>query len=69
MQEILFTTKMLAKRWCLSSTTLQQWRWTGKGPEYVKLGRRVLYRPKDVERFEKEQLREHTSHPHVTDGS
>ena len=63
------TTKVLAGRWCLSSTTLQQWRWTGKGPKYIKIGSRVLYRPEDVKRFEKEQLRENTSARQITDGS
>ena len=31
--------------------TLMNWRSAGKGPVFVKYGRRVVYRPKDVERW------------------
>lgn len=31
--------------------TLQRWRCTGYWPKFVKLGRRVFYRPHDVEAF------------------
>jgi hypothetical protein len=42
----------LARRWKLSHRTLERWRWLGHGPSYTKLGRRVVYRLVDVERFE-----------------
>ena len=32
-------------------TTLEQWRWNGKGPRYCKLGRSVIYRRADLEAF------------------
>lgn len=42
----------LAERLRLSVRTLQRWRWQGKGPAYLKLGRRVVYRLADVEAWE-----------------
>lgn len=44
--------KMLAHRLGLSLRTLQRWRWQGKGPAYLKLGGRVVYRLRDVELWE-----------------
>ena len=32
-------------------TTLEQWRWNGKGPRFCKLGRSVRYRKTDLEAF------------------
>jgi predicted DNA-binding transcriptional regulator AlpA len=32
-------------------TTLEQWRWNGKGPRFCKLGRSVRYRKSDLEEF------------------
>lgn len=31
--------------------TLQWWRTTGRGPKYVKIGRRVFYRQCDLDNF------------------
>ena len=42
----------LADRLGLSVRTLQRWRWKGKGPAYLKLGGRVVYRLEDVEAWE-----------------
>jgi len=42
----------LAERWRISPRTLEQWRWQGRGPRYLKLGRRVLYRLSDIEAHE-----------------
>lgn len=33
------------------ATTLQWWRTTGRGPKYVKIGRRVFYRLVDLDEF------------------
>ena len=33
----------LAKRWEMSHRTLQRWRMDGRGPTYLKLGKRVVY--------------------------
>jgi excisionase family DNA binding protein len=32
-------------------TTLEQWRWNGKGPRFIKMGRSVRYRISDLEAF------------------
>jgi len=42
----------LAARWRLSTKTLERWRNEGRGPAFVKLHRRVLYRLSEVEGFE-----------------
>ena len=51
----------LADRWNISPRTLERWRWTGEGPQFVKLGGRVVYRLEDIEAFEAEQLRDRTA--------
>ncbi len=53
----------LAERWSLSPRTLEQWRWRGVGPRYLKLGARVTYRLSDVEAFEAERLHASTVGP------
>ena len=44
--------KHLAERWLISPRTLEQWRWQGRGPRYLKIGGRVVYRLSDIEAFE-----------------
>jgi hypothetical protein len=51
----------LSRRWKLSPRTLERWRWLRQGPEYLKIGGRVVYRLEDVEAFETRQLRQPTS--------
>jgi hypothetical protein len=48
----------LARRWSLSPRTLERWRWIRRGPAYVKLEGRVLYRIEDVQDFEERRRRE-----------
>ncbi len=55
--------KTLAARWGISERTLEQWRWQGRGPKYLKLGGRVVYRLADVEAFEAERLHQNTNGP------
>lgn len=55
------TPSSLASRWSIAPNTLKQWRWNGRGPLYVKIGGRVLYRLTDIEQFEEQKLRQHTS--------
>jgi hypothetical protein len=55
------TSTLLAKRWCLKPSTLRQWRWNGKGPVYMKIGRTVLYRLQDIEHFELQKVRQNTT--------
>jgi hypothetical protein len=55
--------KGLADRWLISPRTLEQWRWQGKGPRYLKIGGRVVYRLSDVEAFEAASLHANTVGP------
>lgn len=51
------TERELATRCKLSIRTLQRWRYIGKGPTYLKLGGRVVYRLADVEEWERNHRR------------
>jgi hypothetical protein len=42
----------LARRWRVSERTLERWRWLQQGPQYLKIGGRVVYRLDDIEAFE-----------------
>ena len=53
----------LADRWQLSPRTLEQWRWQGRGPRFLKIGGRVVYRLMDVEAFEASNLHANTNGP------
>jgi hypothetical protein len=62
-EEVDMTTKHLnqlelSRRWAISPRTLERWRWKAEGPDYVKIGGRILYRLEDVERHESENLRQ-----------
>ena len=35
----------------VQSSTLEQWRWNGRGPRFSKLGRAVRYRQSDLDAF------------------
>lgn len=54
--EQLLTPKHLARRWHLSPRSIERWRSEGRGPSFVRLLGRVLYRLEDVERYEREHL-------------
>lgn len=51
----------LARRWGMSTQTLQNWRVQGKGPQYIKMGEGksspVMYRIKDVLEWEEKHLK------------
>lgn len=47
----MLNTKEVAKILGLKETTLEQWRWAGRGPRYVKAGRSVRYTKEDLEAF------------------
>ena len=61
MREPLLTEEALAKRWNLTTRTLCQWRWSGCGPFFIKIGRVVYYRLQAVEDFEERKQRKSTS--------
>ena len=52
--------KELAERWRMSPRTLEQWRWQGRGPLFLKLGGRVVYPVNAVEAFEGANLHANT---------
>ena len=52
---MILTPSQLAIRWHTSRSYLANLRSQGKGCPYVKLGRRVVYREKDVERYENDR--------------
>lgn len=52
MEKLFINQDKLADRWCLSPRTLERWRWEKIGPNYLKVGGRVLYRLSDIEKFE-----------------
>lgn len=51
----------LARRWAISPRTLERWRWTGSGPRFLKVGKRVVYREDDVLAYEAPRVHESTS--------
>jgi hypothetical protein len=59
--------KGLAKRWLISPRTLEQWRWQGRGPRYLKIGGRVIYRLAEVEAYEAASLHVNTFGPLALD--
>ncbi len=46
----------LANRWNKSVHTIERYRCEGTGPIYMKIGGKVMYRLKDIEKFEEERL-------------
>ena len=60
MQSHFLTSDALAERWNLRPGTLSQWRWNGRGPNFLKIGRRILYRLQDIESFEVQMVRQNT---------
>lgn len=57
----LLTPDQTAEHLCVSEMTLRKWRWEGKGPRFVKMGRKVLYRQTDLNEYVERQLRNSTS--------
>jgi hypothetical protein len=58
----------LAWRWDMNPKTLQRWRMEGRGPSYLKLGKRVLYPLNAVIAFEKCVQHVSTSQREITGG-
>lgn len=54
-------TEPAAQRLSLSPRTLEKWRMTGRGPTFMKLGRRVLYSETDLTAFAESRRRTSTS--------
>ena len=59
----LLTTTQAAEYVGLSPRTLERYRVTGEGPRHLKVGRRVLYRPADLDEWLADKVRRSTSDP------
>ena len=57
------TQEQLAARWHMSPRTLEQWRWLGKGPRFLKIGARVHYDEDDIDDYETERRHQNTVGP------
>lgn len=57
----LITPATLAMALCTTERTLSEWRITGRGPKYIRAGRRALYRPEAVDEWLLSQERESTA--------
>lgn len=47
--------------------TLEQWRWNGRGPKFVKIGRSVRYRQADLDAFLEERVFTSTTEAQAAD--
>lgn len=50
-----------AERLRVSKNTLSNWRVQGRGPKFIKLGRKILYPLPELEAFEREHLQSNTT--------
>jgi len=66
-KQYLLTPKELAEYWRVGVGTLQQWRQTGTGPLYIKIGGKVMYPRKAILEYEKTRLFRGTAY-RITDG-
>lgn len=57
----LLETREAAKELGLSPRTLEGWRRRGEGPNFLKFGRRVKYRPEDIEAYKVTRLHENSA--------
>ena len=59
----------LAKRWQVSESTLERWRYEGIGPVFMKLRGKVRYRDSDILAFEAQALQASTRQRSFTEPS
>lgn len=52
MKQIFLSEEELAERWRLKRQTLNAWRCKNKGPKYVKIEGKILYKIEDIEEME-----------------
>lgn len=60
-KEEYLNTQQLAEKMKTSQRTLERWRMEGQGPEYYKLGRKVIYKSDDVIAYLEANKYSHTS--------
>lgn len=51
-----WNTEQAAEFLGIKGSTLEQWRWNGKSPRFIKIGRCVRYRKADLEAFMDERV-------------
>lgn len=61
MLDVFLKQKEVARRWGISHRTLERWRVIGQGPVFLKVGAHVVYRLRDIERWEDGRLHRSTS--------
>lgn len=54
------STSELAARWGMAPGTLVNWRMKGRGPKFLKVGWSVRYVMKEVEKWERANMRKRT---------
>lgn len=64
MNASLLTPLQVAKRWNITTKTLSQWRYNGRGPRYSKVSRIITYWLPDIEQFENSKRCRSTSEYH-----
>lgn len=47
----LLSTKQAAEKLGVAVQTLANWRWNNEGPRYTRTGRRIKYRPSDLDAY------------------
>jgi predicted DNA-binding transcriptional regulator AlpA len=55
-KETYYSEKCVAKKWGLSRKTLQRWRLTNEGPQYVRISNRVRYSESAIKKYEEENF-------------
>ena len=55
----LLDTRQVAELLNVSTTLVEQWRASGEGPTYIKMGRLIRYRVEDVDKFITKNTVEH----------
>jgi predicted site-specific integrase-resolvase len=58
MEDKPLTPKDIAKRYGVTEHTTSEWRRSGRGPQWFKVGHRVFYSMEDVLAFEEQQKEE-----------
>ena len=51
MNNLILNEKLAAQKLGIAVQTLRNWRHQGRGPSYIKMGRRIGYQEKDLERY------------------
>lgn len=55
-EQSLLTQRETSRVLHISQRTLQKWRSEGRGPRWLRVGRRIWYRPADIEEWLDEQV-------------